>query len=382
MCLLWMEVKDVDLLLIVIAVLEMTAINLYVSYIFSNKKYSYMTTWITLFVFTSLLLIFIFSILKDKPSFGNGNGLFMLLGFIYLIPFNLLYKQSIKYTFTIMCSTWIYTMATFSLSVRLAYLINERWFAVIVISFQTAFYLLTLPKFLSFVKNRFVGIVDNVDDKILTVLMQFGFFWFITAVLINYSFVIAASNLLKLLITILIMISGFVSFKLFYLLVVVSERVNVLNEKTRKDPLTDLNNRVGLMVDARALIATNSAFSIVFIDFDDFKKINDQYGHNVGDNYLITFAKITQTLFADEGSLYRISGDEFVFLYRGDHLYDFCENISDKIYQHWQYDIKFLGFSLGCSSFPEDGKELTTLMSLADFDMYQQKKIKHKLVYD
>lgn len=370
-----------DLILMMIVVIEMTCVNLYGSFICSNKKYSNTVTWITLLVFTACLFLIVFFVMERIPNNGNGNGLLMLIGFLYLIPLSILYNQSIKYTLAIMCSGWIYTVFAFSLSIRLGYLLNEKWFEISVVLFQTLFYIITLPRFLFFLKNKFANLIQNVGDQTLTTLLQFGALWFMTAVLINYIFVVGGSAALKMTVTILLMLSGGVSFKLFYTLVIVSQKATELIEQKKIDHLTKSKNRHGLGEHAQQMIDNKAVFSIIFIDLDNFKSINDEYGHSAGDAYLIEFVKTIQKLFEDYGCLYRMSGDEFVFLYEGRWVNDLCKMIEFETSFKCQNNIEFQGLSLGHASYPQDGNELTTLMKIADFNMYQMKKHKHKNFY-
>ncbi len=370
-----------DFNLMMIVAIEMTGVNLYGSYICSKKRYSRLVTFITLLVFTVFLFLIMLFILQYIPNNRNGNGLIMLTGFLYLIPLSLLYDQSIKYTLAIMCSGWIYTVFAFSLSVRLGYLLNEQWFEISVVLFQTLFYVFTLPHFLLFLKNKFANLIQNVGDKTLNTLLQFGTLWFMTAVLINYVFVVGGSAALKMAVTILLMFSGVVSFKLFYSLVIISQTATELIEQKKRDHLTKSKNRYGLKEDAQQMIDNKTAFSIIFIDLDNFKSINDEYGHSAGDAYLIEFVKTVQSLLKDYGCLYRLSGDEFTFLYEGLSISDICKMIEFEISFKCHNDIEFKGLSLGHASYPKDGNELSELMKIADFNMYQMKKYKHKKYY-
>lgn len=368
-----------DSVLVIVAALEMTFVNLYISYICSKKKYSAFVTWTILLVFSICMFVLIRLVMIDVPDFGNGNGLNILFGFLYLIPLGIIYAQPIKYTLAIMCFSWIYTMFLFSLSVRLGSMVNEQNFGLTVLISQSLFYIFTLPRFMPFLKNEFVSVVQNIDDKMLSLLLQFGLVWFITAVLINYYFVVGGTAILKFAITLLLVISVFLSFKLFYSLVVVSKTTTKLFAKIKTDPLTKLKNRVGFIEDGEQMIKDNTPFSIVFIDFDNFKIINDQHGHTVGDEYLVDFSIAIDNLFRDQGCLYRMSGDEFVFLFKGGCVDDFCDTAESKICSIWKSKVDFHGFSCGHASFPQDGNKLNKLMEKADFNMYQKKKYKHKM---
>lgn len=79
---------------------------------------------------------------------------------------------------------------------------------------------------------------------------------------------------------------------------------------TRTDALTDLNNRRMLDIMIDKLLAEKKTFTIVLIDIDNFKKLNDSYGHSVGDNYLVIIGSLLKDSFGQE-NVYRYGGDEF-----------------------------------------------------------------------
>lgn len=87
---------------------------------------------------------------------------------------------------------------------------------------------------------------------------------------------------------------------------------------TRTDALTSLGNRLSLLQDLQHHfnISTryNNPLSVIFLDIDHFKKINDQYGHIIGDKVLISLADIMQLLVRKSDKLYRFGGEEFVII--------------------------------------------------------------------
>lgn len=93
-----------------------------------------------------------------------------------------------------------------------------------------------------------------------------------------------------------------------------------LEEKVDYDSLTGLKNRSRMYKDAGRLVEHSSeGLWIFFMDLDSFKKINDVHGHSAGDAYLCRFARNASHAVSDLGELYRISGDEFVAFYHGEH---------------------------------------------------------------
>lgn len=125
---------------------------------------------------------------------------------------------------------------------------------------------------------------------------------------------------------------------------------------------------------AERLIDGGRPFSIVFIDLDRFKSINDTYGHMAGDSYLRHFAQEFNRQFSSEGVLYRIAGDEFIFLYEGEPCADaMLARIRSFSVHFTDPDLPFLGFSCGAASFPADAGTLDALLAAADKRMYQAK---------
>ncbi len=100
--------------------------------------------------------------------------------------------------------------------------------------------------------------------------------------------------------------------------VTLEERVQRLNEKTRQDALTGVANRAGFdrahqdFVDAHLERAT--PYSLIICDLDHFKRINDNFGHQAGDEALIVLAGSLKKHCADGGLVARYGGEEFVLL--------------------------------------------------------------------
>ncbi len=84
------------------------------------------------------------------------------------------------------------------------------------------------------------------------------------------------------------------------------------------DPLTGLKNRRAMLNDIQEMLETLSEpLWLVCLDLDNFKSINDQYGHDIGDQYLRRFGTMLEEMTAQNGQAYRMGGDEFAVLYSG-----------------------------------------------------------------
>ena len=104
------------------------------------------------------------------------------------------------------------------------------------------------------------------------------------------------------------------------------------------DALTGLPNRL-LLQDrfehaGQRAVRTHETVAVLFVDLDDFKRVNDTHGHHVGDELLVAVARRLAALVRPDDTLARVSGDEFVFL---------CENLADRA------DAEVLGRRIGAS---------------------------------
>ncbi|EGR0547543.1 diguanylate cyclase [Vibrio cholerae] len=123
-----------------------------------------------------------------------------------------------------------------------------------------------------------------------------------------------------------------------------------------------------------------STFTIVFIDLNNFKIVNDTHGHAFGDNSLISFAKALSESIREEDTASRISGDEFVLLLEqqdkpldvGLFFKRLDKNVARQLKEN-NCPIK-LEYSYGLATYPNDGESLKSLLHVADNRMYEMKK--------
>jgi diguanylate cyclase (GGDEF)-like protein len=117
----------------------------------------------------------------------------------------------------------------------------------------------------------------------------------------------------------------------------------------------------------------------MFLDLNEFKKVNDTYGHNVGDELLMTLGDLLKECIRNEDTLSRISGDEFVMLLENT-SYEETEMVAQKIKAKLTQPILICGIeltisiSLGIAVYPDDGTEMSELLRKADARMYEAKE--------
>ncbi len=158
------------------------------------------------------------------------------------------------------------------------------------------------------------------------------------------------------------------------------ERHEALLFQANHDALTSLPNRHFLRTHIhRWLRPTAPPFSLLFMDMDNFKNVNDSYGHEHGDKILQEIARRLSASTDDQTTLIRESGDEFIILTNTTDTYELNRFACDIINNLSQpYEIEQFSFILGCSigvaQYPEHGTNLNTLLRCADIAMYDAKK--------
>ena len=153
------------------------------------------------------------------------------------------------------------------------------------------------------------------------------------------------------------------------------------------DPLTGLANRLSFreLLDDRLLTlhASSGELALLFVDLDDFKRVNDTLGHEAGDEVLSQLSArlrlILERLGAQSADIARFGGDEFIVLYMAEDIRTASARMAEAIIEEIQRPLVlngrqvFLGASIGITMFPFDAYHAGQLLKNADIAMYQAK---------
>lgn len=151
--------------------------------------------------------------------------------------------------------------------------------------------------------------------------------------------------------------------------------IQKLEDMSFKDSMLDVYNRKGLSKIYDMLMSTEDIFYILFCDLDDLKKINDTYGHNQGDTYIMNATKTIVDVVGDTGYVARLGGDEFVVILKFkdiDEIHHIISHIKDLILKI--SPSKQTSISIGYAQFPKDSVSLDILLNIADKRMYVDKQ--------
>lgn len=154
---------------------------------------------------------------------------------------------------------------------------------------------------------------------------------------------------------------------------------NKLKKMAHMDQLTGLPNRLMLQDYINQLIMksdkSNKNFSVMFLDLDRFKKINDTLGHATGDSLLIQVAIRLERGVRKNDVVFRLAGDEFVIVLK-DISKEECRNVAGRIINEMSASFILDGQdssispSIGISFYPENGRSYRELLKSADKAMY------------
>ncbi|WP_413112959.1 EAL domain-containing protein [Thaumasiovibrio sp. DFM-14] len=146
------------------------------------------------------------------------------------------------------------------------------------------------------------------------------------------------------------------------------------------DPLTGLTNRHSFSQQLEQLIAKKQPLSILYVDIDNFKNINDSLGHHIGDRVLKEVATRLEKIIPASAVLGHLGGDEFGIIVRSSEHEQAAQQLSREVINliNSPFDLlhfsKHLACSIGIVQYPVHGKDARALMQNADTAMYEAKQ--------
>jgi diguanylate cyclase (GGDEF)-like protein len=162
----------------------------------------------------------------------------------------------------------------------------------------------------------------------------------------------------------------------------VEERVQYL---ALHDALTGLANRVLFFDRLNTAIATahrkNGSFALLYLDLDDFKPVNDNYGHETGDLVLRCIAERLRGRVRESDTVARLGGDEFILLFNDTLDESAAITVAEKVIAEVTAPLPVegcahrVGCSIGIALYPRDGEDADSLMRHADTAMYGAKRL-------
>ncbi len=187
-------------------------------------------------------------------------------------------------------------------------------------------------------------------------------------------------NIISIISTFLAFIS--ISFIIYIYRIRKERELHKLQKEVYVDPLTGVYNRKKLYDFINSTNDSTSPFAVYYMDLNYFKQVNDTYGHEIGDQLLISFAKRAKRITRSKDLLMRIGGDEFAIILKNisgkEEALGFLNRLESSTSQPFIINKVHLPatVSIGYSIYPIDADNVTELLALADARMYEDKRKK------
>ena len=234
-----------------------------------------------------------------------------------------------------------------------------------------------------------IGTPENIDrETILKKSMTEEPYWLLVSILSND--LIKRMSTSRTLITIsaylsLFLLSGFISYVFSRNAAQKQLAYQQLEEHAVTDPLTGVSNRRELMITGEREIQRSKRFernlSVMMLDLDHFKRVNDSHGHKIGDQVLKHFSTICSSSIREQDLLARFGGEEFVVIMPETDLEGamqlaerICANVRKRPYRHNSVDIP-ITVSIGISGILASDTRYEQILDRADHALYQAKTL-------
>lgn len=354
--------------------LELLAVLLVACDVCAVRRFSRAITYLCLCAFTAAVVGVCLYLLHLFPAMGGGNGLFTLVGLLFLIPIGILYVGNLMQIFSVLCTALVYDTLVFGLSTQICKIFIDRFLLPHTLVIQSLLIAATGWLFIYFIRRSFNYLMENTDEKVQKYLLHISLAWYITILMANLAFVFEGRPLFYILALLALGANAVFSYFMIYALVKSVRDVRQLKTAIDTDALTGTGSRAAFMQGMEAAVRRDAPFYLVFLDLSRFKQINNRYGHLVGDEYLKFFAKRVVSAAGESGKTYRMSGDEFAVIFGGRHPIDFIEEIEGIADTLDDIPVSFYGCSISLAAYPADGRDVDALVTMANRRIRDEKQ--------
>lgn len=317
--------------------------------------------------------------------------------FLYIVYIHLIFKETITKKIFTMFSIWMTSIIAVFIA-TLATGVDVKYTQNIIYFFRICIQIILLFITYFWISKPYKEVLDIVPDKTLKLMSLYPLIAFL--LLINnyeksfegFNDFNSIYNIILLLVFItlgyLLVYAGITSsskiISLKYDLKIIENQVEAQYYMANFDSLTEIANRSNIMKQLDKTIEISNIdkqkFALMILDLDKFKRINDEYGHLIGDKALKYAAQILQKVLKNTDYVGRFGGDEFVIIQQFIKDESDVEMLINRIFEELKTPLIIgdtqilIKVSIGVSIFPEYTSQLEMLIHQADSAMYEAKK--------
>lgn len=158
---------------------------------------------------------------------------------------------------------------------------------------------------------------------------------------------------------------------------ILQSQMGQLRQDALTDPLTGAHNRRGLNILLENLMSNQTPFAVLEIDIDFFKRVNDTFGHDAGDEALKALTCVIQHISRKNDIVARTGGEEFLLVLpneNSDTAFEIAERLRNEVANTAMPRIGFINVSIGVATWPQHSKNIDEVYRFADQALYQAKE--------
>lgn len=321
---------------------------------------------------------------------GTQNGhicVLSFMGLLYAVYIYMVFRGSISKKIFTMFSVWVLSLMAHYVAnqaVAIFYGINDEYCKGLIYMLRIGIQILLLPLVYFRLKKPYRKMIEIVPDRTMNHMSLYPILAFL--ILRTSSFAPLGNSLSSIYNTTLLIVFVVMGHLITIEGITASSTVELQNYMANYDGLTGVANRINIMAQlAKAIQASvdnNQKAALFVCDIDGFKKINDDFGHIVGDKVLAYVAAAVRKALGDTGIVGRYGGDEFLIIQHRIKDESDTEVMAGRIFEELREPIVVdnievkVNLSIGVSVFPDNTTDMEILIDQADRAMYEAKRVK------
>ncbi|MCB2298612.1 GGDEF domain-containing protein [Clostridium tagluense] len=354
----------------------------------------------TLFAYFAVILVE-----ENIENIRISKCLLYFVGLSYMIYIHLIFKESISKKIFTYCSIWMFS----TIALFIAVPVSNFFLSIIYFNdIQSIMYIvrtciqiiMTLLAIYFSLNKYYKKIIDMIPDQTINLMSLYTILAFLMLIN-NYPTSSAKftkiNSMYDMWLLLIFIILGYI---LVFIGIYSSSKINLLRYdleiaknkaelnyfSANFDALTGIANRANIMkqlIETKELCHRNKQkFALIIFDLDKFKRINDKYGHLVGDEALKYTAQTVQNAIRNTDFVGRFGGDEFIIAQKFIKNEGDVEIVINRIYKELEIPLIIgdkeilINISSGVSIFPDCASDIEILINQADSAMYEGKKRK------